>query len=261
MITADFPIKCGYTGYPSNTPIGEKTPPKCFWIDGDYTVGTFPQAVSFHIKDFEPTKERADQYNQIPKALCESEPRMHPHHDFNKKSAIRIYDPPLKYGKGKVDYNYEVLWNKKWAWSWPKKDSKVRRMTLDTTEAVSNYVTRLFTRAPARVSLQDRFANIVVKSNNTQHSAQATCNDQANHGPDFVSLREKLFCDMTSRRTYPVCEKGFMGQCFDLELDTLRAPLTGLAGPVGSPSGINNVMAAVPAGFPVKTYRVVKEWV
>jgi hypothetical protein len=41
-------------------------------------------------------------------------------------------------------------------------------------------------------------------------------------GPDLVSLQENMFCDMSTRATYPVCSGDDDGACFDLDANTLK---------------------------------------
>lgn len=78
-----------------------------------------------------------------------------------------------------------------------------------------------------RVTGQDAFDfhSRLIKSKLLTSSAVRMCEDPLTKGPDFVSLAENLYCDMSTRELHPVCEdgEGVRGKrfCFDLEQDEL----------------------------------------
>lgn len=45
----------------------------------------------------------------------------------------------------------------------------------------------------------------------------ALCGSETSHGPDFVSRKEGLFCDMESKTVWPVCDEAAEGEteCYD----------------------------------------------
>ena len=45
----------------------------------------------------------------------------------------------------------------------------------------------------------------LVSGTQEKHSAQALCESDTSHGPDFVSHSEGLFCDMGTKRVWPIC--------------------------------------------------------
>ncbi|KIV79757.1 hypothetical protein PV11_07302 [Exophiala sideris] len=61
----------------------------------------------------------------------------------------------------------------------------------------------------------------LIKSNLTYNSAVNMCMDQASIGPHFVSHHEKMYCDMTAKRLYPLCEVDTVETCFDDDQDAL----------------------------------------
>ncbi len=222
-----MPASCDYANGYSYTSVGDAMP-KCMWLDGDYTRGTengdgFMQGLSFHLKDFEPTEERIKYYNLLPDTLCNSEPRMHQRHKFDSKAHIRVFDPPLKYIEGKLEEDYEHLWDTTlWGWSeevWKRSALPFAKRAAEHLSTLTLYVSRLFTRAPAATSIYDRSEGTVIRSNHTSQSAVTLCDTPSMFGPDFVSLQEQIFCDMRTREKYPVCQpenSEARGTCFDL---------------------------------------------
>ena len=49
-------------------------------------------------------------------------------------------------------------------------------------------------------------ANRLITSPRQQHSATKLCERESSHGPDFVSWDERVFCDMETKMSYPLCE-------------------------------------------------------
>ncbi len=65
------------------------------------------------------------------------------------------------------------------------------------------------------------FKSQLVKSGLKSSSAARLCSERHTIGPDFVSLSEKLYCNMDTRRVYPLCEQGVKGLCFDGDQDVV----------------------------------------
>lgn len=63
----------------------------------------------------------------------------------------------------------------------------------------------------------------LVVSKDVQQSAKELCESDTSHGPDFVSVPERLFCDMGTKTLWLFCE-GDEDQkpCFDPETKQLR---------------------------------------
>ncbi|KAH0841235.1 hypothetical protein AYO21_06884 [Fonsecaea monophora] len=72
------------------------------------------------------------------------------------------------------------------------------------------------------------FTEHLVKSQLTKSSAKRLCENQYSQGPHFVSLNEKLYCDMEARQIYPTCgNEAGEGVCFDVDKDKLVEPEEG----------------------------------
>jgi hypothetical protein len=65
------------------------------------------------------------------------------------------------------------------------------------------------------------FKSQLVKSGLNSSSAAKLCSEKHTIGPDFVSLSEKLYCDMDTRQLHPLCEQGVEKLCFDVDQDEL----------------------------------------
>ena len=63
------------------------------------------------------------------------------------------------------------------------------------------------------------FGSRLIKSNLALSSAVRMCEGKTTMGPNFLSLTEKLYCDMGSMQLHPVCEDGTEGVCFDADQD------------------------------------------
>ena len=75
-------------------------------------------------------------------------------------------------------------------------------------------------QAPTDTKTYD-FPTWVVKSQLEHSSAKRLCQGEYTQGPHFVSLREKLYCDMQTRELHPVCEPETTGVCFDVVMNEL----------------------------------------
>lgn len=62
----------------------------------------------------------------------------------------------------------------------------------------------------------------LVISNHEKHSAVHLCEHPNSRGPDFISLIEELFCDMTERIVYPLCSKAVTTACFSYNKATKK---------------------------------------
>jgi hypothetical protein len=66
------------------------------------------------------------------------------------------------------------------------------------------------------------FQKRIIGSHNSRHNSTALCNDPLSYGPDFVSFHEGVYCDMTTRSTWPLCGTVTGYECYDWETHTLN---------------------------------------
>jgi len=73
-----------------------------------------------------------------------------------------------------------------------------------------------------RSSLSDlAFKGALIVSHHTQHNATALCTSPESRGPDFISFDEGVFCDMTTRITWPLCCESDNEDCYDWKTHSL----------------------------------------
>lgn len=53
-------------------------------------------------------------------------------------------------------------------------------------------------------------------------SAQELCDSRNSRGPDFVSLDEGKYCDMSEKKVYRLCSGRYSRDCFSLDQDNKR---------------------------------------
>lgn len=82
-----------------------------------------------------------------------------------------------------------------------------------------------------RGQFSQRFDNVLVIDDTSEHSAQQLCESETSAGPDFVNSGE-MFCDMKTKTAYPLCNNSnneavyphtntTLTQCFDLKTKML----------------------------------------
>ncbi|KAH7384496.1 hypothetical protein BKA66DRAFT_608689 [Pyrenochaeta sp. MPI-SDFR-AT-0127] len=59
------------------------------------------------------------------------------------------------------------------------------------------------------------FKESIIGSYDSQHSSKELCTSSTSWGPDFVSFEESLFCDMTLKKTWPLCNTETARNCYD----------------------------------------------
>lgn len=101
------------------------------------------------------------------------------------------------------------------------------------------------------------FDGTLIKSARLISSAVRLCGAATSQGPSFLSLSERIYCDMKTRNLYPVCEEGMEGVCFDLEDDELvevKKP-----GAIGQ-RGIDHGASRLEKARVMQTFKKVIEW-
>ncbi|KAK8094251.1 hypothetical protein PG997_000936 [Apiospora hydei] len=68
----------------------------------------------------------------------------------------------------------------------------------------------------------DHCIDRLVISEHADHSASYVCNSSSSWGPDFVSMEERLYCDMCEHQLWKLCAGPEDSDCFDLDVHRLR---------------------------------------
>ncbi len=230
---------CGADWYHSQLKTGEDDyQPACIWIDRNKSLGLRHQGLGLHIHDFAATKERAKQYDSDKDLMCKVAPRFRMYEKMNSDDPIPFFSPPLEYEpKTLVDADPKVVKDKK-NWALPKDGPNVKKGDIHkrSTEKVR------------RQAHPEPFQSLIIDQSKG-HSAKALCESKTSRGPDFVSVKEGLFCDMDAKKIWPVCNEKKTSGCFDVKAGTMR-PGKGLQGRDVETGAI----------VPKKTYKKKKTW-
>lgn len=237
QITASFfgdtGAQCGQSWFESDNEMGsDYITPKCVWLDRNHE-DVNAAAMSFHIRDMMPNKEKMEGYEDSNFDLvCKSSPRFSYWGNLLPDGIPPFFDPPLEYenGNGRDKDPARVLddpahpFHKGVFLSQgeedPPSESRRRRRSRSRKRRLPHGANR----DPSHLIVSDR----------PSQSARRLCESATSLGWDFVSTAERLFCDMEHKRLYPLCDGGDDGGggggevrhgCFDLEGRTLRPAL------------------------------------
>ena len=172
--------ECGSDWYYSNIIVGDNGhKPACAWIDEDHTNDISKAAMQIHMQNFTQLDDQAKPTTD-PGALC-SLPAMlfkdDHNYKFGKHSNVITN---AQFGRKPDEL---VLWTGNiGSWDWPERAHRKR--------------------------LNKRPFVHLVASVHDKHSAKALCESDTSHGPDFVSHRERIFCDMSTKMHWPLCAEG-----------------------------------------------------
>ncbi|KAL8797104.1 MAG: hypothetical protein Q9195_000571 [Heterodermia aff. obscurata] len=85
-----------------------------------------------------------------------------------------------------------------------------------TASGHSSQPTSVVNETSVFMSSKGKLAQLVV-SDIQAHSAKDLCDHSRSRGPDFVSRVENIYCDMTAKRSYPLCKDKQTKDCFSLD--------------------------------------------
>lgn len=187
--------------------------PNCTWIDGDHSDGRQDNQIPYqgfglHLIDFDGSDGRALQYKQHPETLCDSKPRFHMYEEMNATTWIPIFHPNLEYyDTNHTDKDFSKLHTDGIIPPNPDEDKDNTPPFIPTIERKRSL--RRHRRAIGEGEL--------VVSHHVAHSARSLCTSLTSVGPDFVSVEEGVYCDMTHRSTFPICPhtEGLESCCFN----------------------------------------------
>jgi hypothetical protein len=217
----DVGSECGGHWYNSQTIVGDTNyQPRCTWIDGDGSNGITTQGMGIHITDFTATEERIAAYKKDKDTMCKSKPRFRLYDKLSSDMFLPYFNPPLQYSDKLVD----------------KDRSKVMVDGASTGKLPPKNKKRSPREKRALLSKRYVFPGKLVTSKQNAHSARALCESKSSLGPDFVSLHERLFCDMDLKQLWPLCGKGIASGCFNttthtMDMDISRRDDTGRIAP------------------------------
>jgi hypothetical protein len=215
--TGDLGWKCGAQWYASNFAFGGSNhPPKCVWLDADRSGGTIAQAMSLHMPDFLGEPGLQAQYEENYDRLCKNEARMTFWPEPVQGEGIKHFVPRLEYtedgglkdpdhGKDRATNGYPDGSNLPWL-----KNGKAKRHPRDFHED--------------ELPKSNNKPDVLTVSHLPGHSVRELCESVTSLGPDFLidNGEEKLFCDMTKKQLFDVCDEQITTHCFDTKIGFMR---------------------------------------
>ena len=212
----DIAKSCGADWYHSQLKTGDDDyQPACIWIDRNRSNGLRFQGFGMHINDFAATKERAKQYDENRDLMCNAAPRFKMYENMVSEDYIPFFSPPLDYvEKELTDKDPKAVMDKK-RWVLPKEGPNIKKATVDGDPP------KMVRRQQPAPNGQDIFDKVVI-SKSPNHSAKELCESPQSAGHDFVSLNEALFCDMDTKKLWPLCSATKTSGCFDQATSLMR---------------------------------------
>lgn len=137
--------------------------------------------------------------------------------NMNADDPIPFFSPPLEYNTtGLVDVDPTIVMNKT-HWALPKEGANNKKSVVDADQAPppTRRLLRRQQRPQQGAKQPSPFHDKLILSNSKHHSAKGLCESPTSAGPDFVSLDEQLFCDMQTKKIWPLCGAGKTTGCFD----------------------------------------------
>ncbi|PSN68557.1 hypothetical protein BS50DRAFT_520523 [Corynespora cassiicola Philippines] len=229
----DVGMECGGKWYESQNVFGDSNySPKCLWIDGDESNGITTEGFGLHITDFTATEERMKAYKDDKDTMCKSKPRFHLYDDLKSDYFLPFFNPPLEYDDNLVDKNRDALFvDGDSTGPLPPKNRK-----------------RSATHHRSTLAKRHHFPGKLVSSDKKAHSARALCESGNSLGPDFVSKAEGLFCDMSEKELWPLCDENHLSGCFNTTSHTMIA------------ASLSRRDEATGRHIPEKDYNDVSDW-
>lgn len=228
----DVGMKCGDPWYPSNLVISGSDPaakPACVWIDQDGSNNHPYTGISMQLSSFTDVGDGlAQQYNDDIDTLCKSLPRFSMWQTRSVHMTVPVfYQNELEFNEDGSDKNISLVLDPRMMQSETTAPNDPTGTKLGVADGASALqvapITQLTPSKVRRKRSSQTLPNHLVISNITTHSAREVCQSETSVGPDFVSLHEGLFCDMTDKSLWSLCdERARHDFCFDLDGKVLR---------------------------------------
>lgn len=247
VLTGDIPAGiCGYHGYSESLTKIKLSEghyrPHCFWMTGNEDNNDkFPQSVVFHLPDFLGYGNHTSAADGDNAAICAVQPRLWKYDHWPK--VFPIFWPPLVYPPivddptiptglldvqewNYLDVNYlqnSSNWlNKSDSSPWKRGQNGPKRHSVDLSvfkgEADKNVVQE---RGPASPRERHFYRNGKMHdvTVGASVSARYACENPNMIGPDVLSHKEQLYCDLDTHTLYTFCEREANNKeaCFDEE--------------------------------------------
>lgn len=216
----DVGKRCDADWYASELKTGDDDyKPACIWIDRDGSNGLHFQGFGLHINDFAATQERANQYNSSKDLMCKSDPRFKMYEKMDSTTLIPTFQPPLEYTtKTLTDVDPAAVMDQK-RWVLAKLPPEGPPDLPPVEEKRNDKPSPSPSPSPDPSTALRR----LIISSSKHHSAQELCDSASSRGPDFISTKEGIFCDMEHKKAYPLCGPQQSSGCFDQKTHSIKA--------------------------------------
>ncbi|KAL9087033.1 MAG: hypothetical protein Q9165_006861 [Trypethelium subeluteriae] len=235
----DVGAECGGYWFYSTQIVGTNNyRPRCVWISANTTFGKGHTAIGMHITDFSIESRTQvglrDEYNRDRRTMCGSVPRFSFYKRFKiGRDWLPVFDPPLQYTETGATENISKLWtegvtHKRRRRGEPDRyimsydlgtisegsDEEPGQAPANATAAPGTSQGRARRRKekrngsrvpPAGNHTQD-FYDMIVTTNTPEHDVAVLCNSATSLGPSLVNYKQGRFCDMSTRKIWPVCQ-------------------------------------------------------
>jgi hypothetical protein len=194
----------------------------------------FPQGLSYRILDFQSgNTARATQYVDFAETMCNSTPRFEMYHNLTEMNCVPFYDKAIPLASDFTDADFEALKTEgKVACDPGPNDPVTSTQKMDLQKwAISKFGTTptygIKGRSEpdaVRITSANSACNnhqIVVSDYDT-HSAAELCDSPTSVGPDFISTKENIYCDMCAHQMWSLCSTAVELGCFDMAVMGLR---------------------------------------
>jgi hypothetical protein len=215
--TGDMAQFCGAEWYPSKFAFGSSNyPPSCMWLDSDNTNKIIAEAITIHMPDFLGEPGLVEQYENNTARMCNNTKRMTFWPQKDNGWDYDTFQPQLEYNEtgaltdpdNGIDRNMRGYPEGTRLW-WVEEGQQQKRD---------------HPRDFAELPDSNLFPGHVTISHMDAHSARTVCESLTSRGADFVAIngKEKLFCDMSRKQLFDVCDEEVTTACFDLEKMAFR---------------------------------------
>ncbi len=275
--TGDVGKACGAEWYPQTNPI-DTTPhvPACIWIDTNGDDGHIWKGFNIHLPSFsapaEIQQKRIAEWNTTRDLMCKSEPRFSLYKDIQLGNQVRIFNGPYRPTADGLDDRAQILDASTWKYSQPPGapfEELCEENGAKCPPKGASFAENLGVQDESRrvrrrhVKRQAWMAEKLIVSHIESHSATELCESGTSNGPDFVSMIEGLFCDMSEKQLWPVCSQATTTYCFDLVSQNVRGSEISSSTSSTAPYS-NNTLTGVSriggSGVPMKSYTNMLTW-
>ncbi|KAI1366234.1 hypothetical protein F5Y08DRAFT_337816 [Xylaria arbuscula] len=183
----DWGRQCGTPWYYSNVYIpGTDVKADCMWLDHNRRIGGF----QVHFPDFsgkhdQTLPEDAAGQKKMVDWYCKSGPpfRVTPE---NPKEVVYWKGPKAPFDRGAGSHDSIATAN----FTLTEQDQQDQQDDQTESESI----------------LEESGSPILVVTHEEQHSAEDLCNSETSAGPDLLNLYSKMFCRMSDKTLWPVCD-------------------------------------------------------